>query len=207
MPLKVNLVLVGQSNATLFAETSVYETVGYDSYVAGVITLTDNFAAGTIIPGLHRIKDNTTEKDYPIASVSLAGGAGADTVTLDTVAGGGGEASPPAALNTGFDIILPRDLGGAIAGGNTPASEDGRYIARHTIAGDKLFDLNQVTASPYINLKIYVDGVLTYEKNISSTKAFKLPKGFKGKRWEIELSGSIPVRRFDTATTIKELLN
>jgi hypothetical protein len=56
-------------------------------------------------------------------------------------------------------------------------------------------------------MKLWVDNVLKYEKNVSTTKAFKLPKGFKGKRFEVEFSASIPIRRFDMATTMKELLS
>lgn len=197
-----------EQNATLFAEQVEHEDVGYDSYVAGtgVITLTADFAAGSITTNM-RVRDKTTDKDYPIASVSLGGGAGADTITLDTVAGGGGEASPPAALNEPFDIIIPRDLQGTINGGDLIDDLAGRQVNRHTINGDILFDLNDIAASPYVNLIIYADGEEIYNKNVSSAKAFKLPKGTKGKRWEVQLSGTIPVRRFDMATTMKELIS
>ena len=194
-------------NAELFAQQYAYEDLGTASYVAGtgVITLDDDIATGTIVPGHHRVEDSVTGYSYPITLVSLGAGAGSCTITLQAY-DGGGEVSPPASLSDPIHIQIPKDLQGTLAGGNQPASLDGRYLARHTIAGDMLNDLNSIDASPYVNLTIWADGVLVYSKNVSTAEAFKLPRGYKAKRWEVQFSGTVPVRGFDMATTMKEIL-
>jgi len=196
-----------EQNSLLFAEQTYEADVAYDSYVSGtgVITMTDAHATGSITTNM-RVQDQGTGYCYPIASVDLGNGAGADLITLDTVSGSGGEDCPPATLTDPFDIIIPRDLQGALNSGDLNNDLTGRTLNRHTINGDILFDLNDVTASPYVILKIWANGILVFTKSVDTYKAFKLPKGMKAKRWEIQLSGSIPVRRFDMATTMKELI-
>jgi hypothetical protein len=200
-------------NATLFAQTyvinltddSTMSGVGVNSYASPTLTMTDAIATGSIIPGTHRVQDTSTLYSYPISSVSLGNGAGSETITLGTVSGSGGEDSPPASMSSTVNILIPKDLQGAINGGNL-VTREGRTEDRHTINGDILYDLNSITASPYVTVTIFANGVNVFEKAVSSAKAFKLPRGFKGKRWEVQFAGSIPVRGFDMATTMKEIL-
>jgi hypothetical protein len=159
---------------------------------------------GPILPGIHRVQDNTTGKDYPISAVNFTGGAGTDTLTLGTVAGGGGEASPPAALNSPIDIIFNKDLEGDINGGDSITVE-GRVMASHQIAGDNLFSLNNLNALSTVNLIIWADGNEVFNRNIAGPQAFKLPKGFKATEWQAQISGTIPARRLEIAETMDEL--
>lgn len=57
----------------------------------------------------------------------------------------------------------------------------------------------------YVTLRVYAEGRLIITKNISSDEAFKLPSGFKEKRWEIEVTGTRPVRQVALATELREL--
>ena len=57
----------------------------------------------------------------------------------------------------------------------------------------------------YINVKIYADGVERYSGNAISPNPVRLPGGYKGYNWEIEVSGNVPVRTVVLATTMTEI--
>ena len=71
--------------------------------------------------------------------------------------------------------------------------------------GDALYDLSTVGLQDYVDFNVYVDGVLTFSKQVSDCKAFKLPRGFKNKIWEWEVIGMIPIKRVTLASTMEEL--
>jgi len=73
--------------------------------------------------------------------------------------------------------------------------------------GDNLYSLASLGVQEYITFKIYADSVLKFTKEVSDNLMFKLPRGFKGKEWEVEVSGMIPVKRIMVATSTEELLN
>lgn len=73
--------------------------------------------------------------------------------------------------------------------------------------GDLLMSANNVEISSLITFKLYVDGVLKFTKLVSDEKPFRLPSGFRGMKWEVQLEGNIPVRRVQMATSVRELLN
>ncbi len=70
--------------------------------------------------------------------------------------------------------------------------------------GSSLFDLSGVSISSAINFKLYVDSVLVMQKSITDSKYFRLPP-HKGRRFEIQLEGYIPIRRMVIAQSPSEL--
>jgi hypothetical protein len=56
-----------------------------------------------------------------------------------------------------------------------------------------------------IKVRIFADGVLRYEKDITSSDAQRLPSGFKADKWQIELQSAQNIYSFKIAGTGKEL--
>lgn len=55
--------------------------------------------------------------------------------------------------------------------------------------------------------KLYVDGILKFTKSVTMDKLFKLPSGFRGKEFEIQLEGTSTVDFIQLATSSRNLLN
>jgi len=83
---------------------------------------------------------------------------------------------------------------------------NGSMIGEQDIHGDNLYSLSSLGVQNYIEFKIYADGVLKFTKQITDSNMFKLPRGFKDKKWEIEISGMIPVKRVTLATSTEEIV-
>lgn len=75
----------------------------------------------------------------------------------------------------------------------------------HSTAGDLLYDVNSSNISSTVLFELYADGVLKVSKQVGGDDLFKLPAGFKSKRYEVRLQGNIPLRRLDLATSAMEL--
>ena len=66
--------------------------------------------------------------------------------------------------------------------------------------------VGQVFATAYpITMKIYSGGVLKHTQTVANDNPFKLPSGFKGKEWEVEVSGTNDVNIIYLATSVEEL--
>jgi len=76
----------------------------------------------------------------------------------------------------------------------------------YALCGDTLHDLATLGIQPYVNFRLYIDGVLTWTKQINSSTMFKLPRGFKDKKWEWSVEGMIPIKRVTLATSTEELV-
>jgi hypothetical protein len=74
------------------------------------------------------------------------------------------------------------------------------------INGDTLYSLRNLGVQSYINFKIYVGGTLKWVKQVSDSQMFKLPSGFKHKKWEWSVDGMIPVKRVILATSTEEIV-
>lgn len=72
--------------------------------------------------------------------------------------------------------------------------------------GDNLYDLAALGVQDYVTFNLYADSVLKFTKQVTSSKMFKLPRGYKAKEWEVELVGMITVRRIVVSTTTKDLI-
>lgn len=69
------------------------------------------------------------------------------------------------------------------------------------------FGAAKVTARSYDNLtmKVYADGVLRHTKTVTSGMAFRLPSGFRARKWEIELVGIDPVTKAVIGESMEEV--
>jgi hypothetical protein len=76
----------------------------------------------------------------------------------------------------------------------------------YEINGDNLFSLTTLGVQNYVDFNIYADGVLKFTKQVMDSNMFKLPRGFKNKKWEWEVSGMIPVKRVTLATSTEEIV-
>jgi len=74
------------------------------------------------------------------------------------------------------------------------------------VNGDNLNSLTTLFVQDYILFTIIVDGVNKWTKQINNSNMFKLPRGFKNKKWEFKLQGMIPVKRLTVATSTEEIV-
>lgn len=56
-----------------------------------------------------------------------------------------------------------------------------------------------------VHVKLFGDGILRWEGDVDSERPFRLPSGYKAVKWELELSGTVPLYSATLATTAKEL--
>ena len=105
-----------------------------------------------------------------------------------------------AALNAAewADTDWGHQLGGCI---------NGYLLGEQDIQGDDLYDLSSIGLQNYVEFQIYANGVLKFTKQLTDCKAFKLPRGFKEKKWEWQVTGMIPIKRVTLATSMEELLS
>lgn len=60
-------------------------------------------------------------------------------------------------------------------------------------------------AGPSINIKLFADGVQVWTGLIDSEKPFRLPSGYKGVRFEVEVTSRVPIYSITLADTMKGL--
>jgi hypothetical protein len=92
--------------------------------------------------------------------------------------------------------LFADDLGGAI---------NDTTINVYSVNGDVLLDLAQLSISPTVVFKLYADNVLKFTKLLTNLKPFKLPRGFKARRLEVEVAGYIPVTKINIASSMREI--
>jgi hypothetical protein len=83
---------------------------------------------------------------------------------------------------------------------------NGFMLNEQDVNGDTLYTLRSLGVQNYVDFKVYVDGVWVFTKKVTNSTMFKLPRGFKNKKWEFELEGMIPVKRFTVATSTEEIV-
>ena len=86
------------------------------------------------------------------------------------------------------------------------ASLNDFIINSQDVNGDNLYTLGSLGVQEYVEFKIYVDSVLKFTKHVMYSTMFKLPRGFRNKKWEIEITGMIPVKRVLMATSTEEIV-
>lgn len=86
--------------------------------------------------------------------------------------------------------------GGALVGAIPYAAEGGDVAV-----GEEVI----VPVAQTVGVKIYADGVLRWTGAVASEAPVRLPSGFKGVHWEVEISGSAPVYSVTLASTGKAL--
>jgi hypothetical protein len=75
-----------------------------------------------------------------------------------------------------------------------------------SINGDTLFSLSSLGIQEYINFKVFVGGELKFTKQVDNCTMFKLPRGFRHKKWEWSVDGMIPIKRVTIATSTEEIV-
>lgn len=63
----------------------------------------------------------------------------------------------------------------------------------------------QVQPATTVDFKLYVDGLLRFERECTDTNPFLLPSNYQGIAHEIELSSLVPIKRVTLAPSIEEL--
>ena len=65
----------------------------------------------------------------------------------------------------------------------------------------------RVLAESYQNItfNLYVDGALKHSESVASDRTFRMPAGYRGSEFEIELIGTDTVVRVDVASTVSEV--
>jgi len=78
---------------------------------------------------------------------------------------------------------------------------------KFVMAGPTAFSAAKIVhdGSGPLVVNIYVDGHLAYNREVSHSRPFRLPKSRKGIEWEIELCGKSVVEEIHLATSIEEL--
>lgn len=77
---------------------------------------------------------------------------------------------------------------------------------RTPLGGGPLFRTSSVaTTQSLIRVRIWGDGVLRYEREISSDQMMRLPSGYKADKWQVSLQTSQRIYSFKLAGTAKEL--
>ena len=93
-----------------------------------------------------------------------------------------------------------------LAGTFTGSMGGGMFGADMPLAGDVRDTLNAEYQVPtYMTFKFYVDGELAHTQAVSSEESFPLAFWPGGRRFEVEVSGSIPVQNIRVATSEAEL--
>jgi len=93
----------------------------------------------------------------------------------------------------------------AFALGDLRSTFNGFLVGEQQPNGDTLYSARDLGIQTYVNFQVYVDGGIKFVKKVYNSTAFKLPRGFKDKKWEIEVEGMIPVKRIIMATSTEEL--
>jgi hypothetical protein len=92
------------------------------------------------------------------------------------------------------------------AGDNLRAPFNDFMLNEQDINGDTLFSLKSLGVLEYIIFKVFVNGNLLFTKQVMNSEMFKLPRGFKHKKWEFGLEGMIPIKRMTVATSTEEIV-
>ena len=74
-----------------------------------------------------------------------------------------------------------------------------------TANGSVLSDVPEEAEVRYAQVTFYSDGKAIYTKAVDDCSAFRLP-AYNGYRWEVRMTGHLPVRAFQMATSMAELV-
>jgi hypothetical protein len=174
---------------------------------------------------LYLVKEDDVDPSAPPATVPLAvmRWAGDDIETL-YYSWRSGELRTPAEVNFGaarvtIDEIYFADVADLVeenatvedynADIFTAATVDGGLggagLAVFGLAGDRLRSLNSLSIGSSVTFKWYASGVLKHSRIVTNSRPFRLPPGFRSKRFEIGLEGYVPVKMVEVASGMEEL--
>ena len=98
------------------------------------------------------------------------------------------------------NLALFTSLGGLVRGNINDDEINGL-----TINGSLLADIPEQGDTRFINFILYADGKQIFNTNVTSQEPFRLPSLQKGYVYEVLLSGNVPLRIVDIASSIGEL--
>lgn len=107
------------------------------------------------------------------------------------------EAEIAAAIAANDALIAAGTLGGELNGGE---------INAYTLNGDALVDVPASPNQPEYLVRMYTDGALLYELVVSDDNPFRLPRGYRAKSFEVELSGLYPLHGIVIGNSIADVL-
>jgi hypothetical protein len=90
--------------------------------------------------------------------------------------------------------------------GDLRSTMNGSMLNEQDVNGDTLFSLRQLGIWSYVDFTVFVDGVPRFVKQVTNSNMFKLPRGFRDKKWEVQVEGMIPVKRIIMATSTEEIV-
>jgi len=118
-------------------------------------------------------------------------------------------------MDTGYTALHFDDLQDqlyVLAGGNIQRWNEGapmtyRFRSKEFRLPRPLnFAAAEVVASGYpVTVRVFADGVLRHTQAVANQNPFRLPSGFMGHVWQIEIEGTHNVQRVTLATSMAEL--
>jgi hypothetical protein len=99
------------------------------------------------------------------------------------------------------------DLNVTLWASDLEGSVNSHEVNSQEVNGDTLWQLADIGLSNVITFKLYVDSVLRMTKLIDSDRAFRLPSGFRGRHWEFEIEGYIPISGVSIAPSVQEIMS
>jgi hypothetical protein len=91
------------------------------------------------------------------------------------------------------------------AAGGVDGGLNGAGLNAYGLNGDPLRTKDSLSFGGTATFKWYADGVLKHSKVVSDSEPFRLPSGFRARRFKIGLDGYVPVLRVDVASGMEEL--
>lgn len=151
-------------------------------------------------PSVMWMDDTRISVDAPQYRLDAGGTYSVPSTTLPAPSGGGSQTIVTHPLNT-LNLYpingVRREVG---------VTESPPVIQfKMPVAGSPLYSNTNLVVRDRINVKIYADGVLRYERDVSSQDVMRLPSGYKADKWQVELSTAQNIYSFKMAGTAKEL--
>jgi len=101
-------------------------------------------------------------------------------------------------------IVIENDV--VYASGSLGGDIGGNVINANTINGSDMRDLPEIPADNVVNVKLYADGELVRQVDVTDKEIFRLPiEGFSANEFEVELSTPLIIDEANFATSVREL--
>ncbi len=89
--------------------------------------------------------------------------------------------------------------------GGVSGGLDGNELNVYGLNGDALKSPSDLQYGTTTTFRWYCDGVLKYSKTLSASDGFRLPGGFRARRFKVGVDGYVPVRKIEIASGMEEL--
>ena len=109
------------------------------------------------------------------------------------------------ALQSEVDAIIAENQAIFSSGVDLLSTLGSVVIGQIVLGGSIMKKIPGGVSDRYLQAKIYCNGILVANRSMTDRATYRLPSGFKGDRWQFQLSGNVPLRSFKIAETAKEL--